>query len=164
MTRAEDDYGTITKQIHIDAAPPVVYDVISSPDHIARWWTDEADFESVPGGSGTLAWRAGADTAREEDYVVRLSVVEAVPAERFVFRWIYPDGEAPTAANSMLVTFTLRPDGGGTLLTLTEEGMREQGWDAVALEEYYISHDDGWTRHLANLSVYVTNLARNSRP
>jgi uncharacterized protein YndB with AHSA1/START domain len=150
------EYGAIEKQIRIDASPAVVYEVVSSPEHIAQWWTDEADFEPTPGASGALIWRERAVT---RPFAVQLTVVEAVPGERFSFRWVYPEGETPTPQNSMLVTFQLRPDGKGTLLTLTEEGMREQGWEAAKLDEYYRSHDDGWTRHLADLATYVAGLA-----
>ena len=85
-------------------------------------------------------------------------VLRAVPHERFAFRWIHPEGVTATAQNSMLVTFVLVPDGDGTLLTVTEEGMREQGWEAAVLEDYYASHDDGWTRHLANLALYAATV------
>jgi uncharacterized protein YndB with AHSA1/START domain len=88
-----------------------------------------------------------------------------VPGERFSFRWIYPEGEEPVETNSMLVTFDLVPDGAGTLLTVTEDGMREQGWEAAVLEEYYASHDDGWSRHLADLVEYAAELvAQEARP
>lgn len=150
------EYGSIEKQIHIAAPPDVVYDVVSSPEHIAQWWTDDADFDPTPGGSGTLGWRGRATT---RPFEVQLTVVEAVPGTRFSFRWVYPEGETPTPRNSMLVTFQLVPDGEGTLLKVTEEGMREQGWDAAVLEEYYKSHDDGWGRHLADLAAYVASLA-----
>jgi hypothetical protein len=104
------EYGTLVKQIHVDASPTVVYEVISSPEHIAQWWgTDEADLEPTPGRSGVLT--------------------------------------------------QLTPDGNGTLLKITEKGMREQGWEAAVLEECYNSHDHGWTRHLANLATYAAKLA-----
>jgi uncharacterized protein YndB with AHSA1/START domain len=158
MSVAESEHGSITKQIRIAASPGVVYEVISSPEHIAQWWTDAADFEPTPGSSGVLVWSERATTKRDHDYVVRLTVIEAVPGERFSFRWVSPEGEAPTETNSMLVTFALAPDGDGTLLTVTEQGMREQGWEAAVLEEYYTSHEDGWTRHLADLATYVSQL------
>lgn len=158
MSVAESEHGSITKQIRIAASPGVVYEVISSPEHIAQWWTDAADFEPTPGSTGVLVWSERATRKRDHDYVVALRVVEALPGERFSFRWVSPEGEAPTETNSMLVTFALTPDGDGTLLTVTEEGMREQGWEAAVLEEYYASHDDGWTRHLADLATYVSQL------
>jgi len=150
------EYGTLVKRVHIDASPTVVYEVVSTPEHIAQWWTDEADFEPAPGRSGVLVYRKRATTRPLE---VRLTVVEAVPGERFSFRWVYPDGETPTPRNSVLVTFQLTPDGDGTLLTVTEEGMRELGWEAAVLEEYYDSHDHGWDRHLADLADYAAKVA-----
>jgi uncharacterized protein YndB with AHSA1/START domain len=155
------EYGSIEKQIHVDASPAVVYEAVSSPQHIAQWWADEADFPPGPGGSGVLVFREKAHT-RPLD--VRITIVEAVPGERFSFRWVYPDGQPPTPQNSMLVTFRMTADGEGTLLTVTEEGMREQGWDAAVLEEYYHSHDEGWTRHLADLATYVTGLSGTVTP
>jgi uncharacterized protein YndB with AHSA1/START domain len=156
VSLSESEYGSITKQIHIAASPEVVYEVVSSPEHITQWWTDDADFVSAPGGTGVLTWNQRAVT---KPFQVEITVVEAVPGERFSFRWVYPEGETPTAANSMLVTFALTPDGDGTLLTVTEDGMREQGWEAAVLEEYYTSHEDGWTRHLGDLATYAAKLA-----
>ena len=149
-------YGTLEKQIRVDASPAVVYEVVSDPKHIARWWTDEAEFDSTPGGAGVLVWR---ERATNRPFEARLTVVEAVPGQRIAFRWLYPEGDTPTPNNSLLVTFHLSPDGDGTLLKVTEEGMREQGWEAAVLEEYYNSHTGGWTRHLANVAAYVATLA-----
>ncbi|HEY6888337.1 MAG TPA: SRPBCC domain-containing protein [Solirubrobacter sp.] len=151
------EYGTIAKQIYIDASPEVVYDVITSPEHIARWWGVEADLDPAPGATGALTWNRKADTPPTG---VNVTVVDAAPSERFSFRWVHPDGEAATASNSMLVTFVLTPQGAGTLLSLTEEGMREQGWEAAVLEAYYQGHDEGWTEHLADLATYAPTLVR----
>jgi uncharacterized protein YndB with AHSA1/START domain len=156
MSLSESEYGSITKQIHIAASPEAVYEVVSRPEHIAQWWTDDAEFVSAPGGTGVLTWNQRAVT---KPFQVEITVVEAVPGELFSFRWVYPEGEAATPENSMLVTFRLTPDGEGTLLNLTEDGMREQGWEAAVLEEYYTSHDEGWTRHLADLATYAAKLA-----
>lgn len=151
------EYGTLERQIHVAAPPAVVYEVVSRPEHIAQWWgTDETQMPAAPGAEGVLVWADKESTRRNE---VRLTVVEAVPGERFCFRWNYSEGESPSRQNSMLVTFQLSPDGGGTLLRVTEEGMREQGWEAAKLEEYYTSHEDGWNTCLANLAAYVDTFA-----
>ena len=143
------EIGTIKKQIRIAASTAVVYEVITSPEHIVRWWAEEADVSPTPGCTGVLSFH---------DKEVRLTVVEAVPGQRFAFRWNYPEGADPTPQNSMLVTFVLTPDSDGTLLSVTEEGMREQGWEAAVLEEYYNGHDRGWTACLADLADYVATL------
>jgi len=149
---SQRELGSITRRIHIDALPHVVYEVVSKPEHIAAWWTDDADFVAAPGGTGVLTWRQKAAT---EPFQVEITVVETRPGELFSFRWLYPDGEPATASNSMLVTLTMTPEGTGTLLALVEEGMREKGWEAAVLEEYYRSHDNGWRRHLADLAAYA---------
>ena len=34
------EYGSIEREIHVDASPEVVFEVVSRPEHIAQWWTD----------------------------------------------------------------------------------------------------------------------------
>jgi len=139
------EYGAIERELHIAAAPEIVYDVISSPEHLAEWWGVDAKFED-----GTMSWH------REHgSTTVRCQVVEAEPPKRFVFRWLHPDGEAATPENSFLVAFELSPADGGTLLRLTEGGFREIGWEAAKLEEHYRSHSIGWDEHLADLVKYA---------
>jgi hypothetical protein len=69
-----------------------------------------------------------------------------------------PVGATLTPENSLLVTFDLTPQGSGTLLRVTEAGIRELGWEAAVLEEYYNDHSDGWAGLLANLDAYVGKL------
>jgi len=45
------EHGSIQRELHIEAAPEVVYQVISTPEHLRRWWPDEADIEPVPGAT-----------------------------------------------------------------------------------------------------------------
>jgi hypothetical protein len=61
-------------------------------------------------------------------------------------------------ANSLLVTFELVPAGAGTLLRFTEEGFREQGWEAAVLEEQYREHAAAWDFFLPRLLTYVARL------
>src|SRR4051794_23757287 len=55
------EYGTITKHIHIDASPEVVYEVITSPEHIAQWWGVEVDVDPAPGATGVFTWNRKAN-------------------------------------------------------------------------------------------------------
>ena len=36
------EYGSIEREIRIDAAPEIVFDVVSDPAHVQQWWPDEA--------------------------------------------------------------------------------------------------------------------------
>lgn len=149
------EYGSIEREIRIDATPEVVYEVVSRPEHLKEWWPDEAELEPVPGATGIISF---GDRGTPEAHVVPVTVVEADPPRLFSFRWVYDRGEAATPDNSLLVTFELVPSGGGTLLRLTEAGFREKGWEAAALEEQYRDHVTGWDHFLPRLVTYVARL------
>jgi len=146
------EFGSIEREIHVEATPEVVYEVISTPEHMREWWPDEVELRPAPGASG-LIWFG--DRSTPEVKVVPLTVVEADPPRRFSFRWVYDQGEAATPDNSLLVTFELVPSGAGTLLRLTEAGFREKGWEAAVLEEQYREHVNGWDYFLPRLVTYV---------
>lgn len=149
------EYSSIEREIHIEAAPEVVYEVISTPEHLREWWPDGAEFVPVPGSPGVI-WFG--DRSGPEAKIVSLTVVEADPSRRFSFRWVYGDGETAMSANSLLVTFDLVPSGGGTLLRFTETGFRERGWQSGVLEEHYRDHARGWDHFLPRLVSYVARL------
>ena len=149
------ELGTISREIYVDAAPEIVFEVVSSPDHVKQWWPDEARYDPTPGSEGEIVFGQKEGDAS----VVSLTVVEAQPPRRFSFRWAYPAGQEPRAGNSFLVTFELTPKGDGTHLTMTETGFREMGWESVVLEEQYQDHVHGWDFFLPRLVTYVQGLA-----
>ena len=149
------EYGSIAREIHIEATPEVVYEVISTPEHLRQWWPDEAEFEPVRGAAGIISF---GDTSTPAAHVARITVAEADPPRRFSFRWVYDEGEAATSTNSLLVTFELVPSGAGTLLRFTESGFREKGWEEAVLEEQYREHVTGWDYFLPRLVTYVARL------
>jgi uncharacterized protein YndB with AHSA1/START domain len=147
------EYGSIERDIEVDASPEVVFEVISRPEHMREWWPDDARFEPVAGAPGELVWR---DAATGETRTVAFAVVEADPPRRFSFRWCFagPDRSGP----SLLVAFDLVPAGAGTRIRLTETGFREQGWEVAVLEEQYRDHATGWDHYLPRLGRYVARL------
>jgi uncharacterized protein YndB with AHSA1/START domain len=149
------EYGSIEREIHISAAPEVVYEVISRPEHLREWWPDEAVVDPVPGATGTISFGERCST---ETKVVALTVLEADPPRRFSFRWVYDEGQTATSSNSLLVTFDLVPSAAGTLLRFSEEGFREKGWEVAVLEEQYRDHVAGWDYFLPRLVAYVAAL------
>ena len=38
------EYGVIEREIHIDASPEVVFEVVSSPEHVKQWWPDDGGY------------------------------------------------------------------------------------------------------------------------
>ena len=146
------EYGTIDREIHIDASPATVFDVITSPEHLKEWWPDEAVIDPTPGATGEFVF---GDRASADAQIPQVAVVDAVPPRLFSFRWTHAEGEEAREGNSLLVTFELTPDGGGTRLRMTETGFREMGWEVTTLEEQYRDHADGWDYFLPRLVTYA---------
>jgi uncharacterized protein YndB with AHSA1/START domain len=152
------EFGTIEREIYVEASPEIVFEVVSSPGHLKEWWPDDARYEPVPGSTGEIVFGdPGADGA-----VVPFTVVDARPPRTFSFRWTHPADRAAVAGNSLLVTFDLTPSGGGTLLKMTETGFREMGWAVAVLEQQYREHVTGWDFYLPRLVRYAAKLAMRS--
>jgi uncharacterized protein YndB with AHSA1/START domain len=149
------DYGTLEREIRIDASPEVVFDVVSSPEHLREWWPEEVGLPAVPGTSGRIGF---GDFAKGEGEWVQFTVVDAVPPRLFSFRWTHEEGQAAAPGNSNLVVFELEPDGDGTLLRMTETGFRERGWDEAKVAERYRDHATSWDHYLPRLSVYAAKV------
>ena len=151
------EYGSIEREIYVNASPEVVFEVVSRPEHLREWWPDDAALDDpTAGGSGELTFARHGEG--ESALVVPITVVESVPPRLFAFRWAYDPGVAPAASNSFLVTLELVPSGAGTTLRLTETGFREQGWEAAVLEAAYLDHAHGWDYFLPRLPAYVSRL------
>lgn len=147
------EYGAIERDIHVDASPEVVFEVISRPEHIRKWWPDDARFESVAGSAGELVWH---NPETGETMTVPLAVVEVDPPKRFSFRWCFSHEDRN--GQSLLVTFDLIPAGGGTRVRMTETGFREMGWEIAVLEEQYRDHATAWDHYIPTLGDYVARL------
>jgi len=155
MERGSLESGTIEREIHVEASPDIVFEVISSPEHLQEWWPDEATLDPVPGATGELVFGNDDDPRA---HIAEITVVDAEPPRLFSFRWDYPDGEAASDSNSLLVTFELAPSGSGTVVRMTETGFREKEWDVAVLEERYNDHVSGWGFFIPRLGEYVTRL------
>ncbi len=150
----EAQFTGIEREVHVDAPPEIVFDVVSSPHHLKQWWPDDAQYDPVPGSAGQLVFGdpdAGGG-------ITGFTVVDARPPHLFSFRWTHPVAEQAAAGNSLLVTFELTPAGTGTLLRMTETGFRDMGWDVATLEQQYQEHVKGWDHFLPRLAPYVASL------
>lgn len=148
------ELGSIEREVFVEATPEIVFEVVSSPDHLKQWWPDDARYEPMPGSTGEIVFGNPCDGGG----VVSFTVVAVDPPRSFSFRWTHPAGELPVPGNSLLVTFELVPAGTGTLLRMTETGFREMGWEAAVLEQQYREHEHGWDFFLPRLAPYVATL------
>ena len=145
------EFASIEREIYVDAAPEIVFDVVSSPEHVKEWWPDEARYDPTPGSIGDIAFG---------EKTVAFTVVDVRPPTLFSFRWTHPADEAAREGNSLLVTFTLTPSGAGTLLTMVETGFSELGWESAVLEAEYQDHVSGWAYFLPRIAPHVATLVR----
>jgi len=146
------EYGTIERELEINASPATVFEVITSPRHLEQWWPDEASLVATPGAVGELVF---GDRTSGEAQIPQITVIEAEPPRLFSFRWVYPEDERAAVGNSLLVTFELAPTAAGTRLRMTETGFREHGWEVAVLEEHYREHVAGWDHFLPRLAAYA---------
>jgi uncharacterized protein YndB with AHSA1/START domain len=147
------EFGSIRREIFVEASPEIVFDVVSRPEHVQQWWPDEAHFEPTPGSVGDIVFGD-----RDTGHVAMFTVVDARPPRTFAFRWTHPADESAAEGNSLLVTFDLTPSGTGTLVRMTETGFREMGWEAAVLEEQYRDHESGWDHFIPRLARYAATL------
>jgi uncharacterized protein YndB with AHSA1/START domain len=149
------EYASIEREVHIQASPEAVFDVISSAEHLKNWWPDDAQFDTEPGSTGELVF---GDRSDPDAHITAITVVEVDAPRKFVFRWINPVGEVAGVSNSLLVTFEVAPADGGSTLRMTETGFREQGWEVAVLEEQYNDHIHGWGVFIPRIAPYVESL------
>src|ERR1700728_3088721 len=93
---------TIEREVLIEAPVEVVWRMITEPDQITQWFADRVELVAEPGAHGYMGFGDQGGPV----------VVETVdPPKHFSFRWNHTPGEEPVAGNSMLVEFTLTPEG-----------------------------------------------------
>jgi uncharacterized protein YndB with AHSA1/START domain len=142
----------IERDVLIEAPIDVVWDVISRPEQIVHWFSDEAQLDLRPGGEGVLTFEMK-DADQPAVHHLRFEAVE--PPRRLAYRWVYPSDEEPRPGNSMLVEFTLAEEGGKTRLTVVESGLDLMPWPDEEKQGYADSHGKGWAQHLERLSAYA---------
>jgi uncharacterized protein YndB with AHSA1/START domain len=134
----------IERDVLIEAPVDVVWRTITEPDQISLWFADRVELVAEPGVHGYLGFGDQGGPV----------VVEAVePPTRFSFRWNHPRGEEPVAGNSMLVEFTLVPEGAErTRLRVVESGHELRAWPETEQRRYAEEHQEGWSEFLDRLA------------
>lgn len=138
---------SLTIRRRLNASPEKVFRAWTDPQQIMRWWgpsgveTIRAEVDLRVGGR----FRKIARTPEGEEHEASGVYREVVPNEKLVFTWTWRS----TPERESLVTVALKPDGGGTVLTLTHE----QFTDEAARD----AHQNGWTGALDKLEQYVAS-------
>jgi uncharacterized protein YndB with AHSA1/START domain len=135
----------IEREIQIEAPVEVVWRTITEPDQMSQWFADRVELVVEPGAHGFMQFG-------DQGGPVVVETVE--PPTRFSFRWNHPGGEEPVPGNSMLVEFTLTPEGGErTLLRVVESGHELLAWPDREKQRYADEHQEGWGEFLDRLAT-----------
>jgi uncharacterized protein YndB with AHSA1/START domain len=144
----------IEQEILIAASVERVWTVLTDADHIGNWFGTgvPAKVDLRPGG-GFLV-----DHGRHGSLVGRIEEVE--PPRRLTYRLSQsPSGEEPAGGNATLVEFTLRPDAGGTRLSVVESGFAALEMPADYVATRARQNGANWPGKLQQLRVYCQQLA-----
>jgi uncharacterized protein YndB with AHSA1/START domain len=137
----------IEREIVIEAPVEVVWRTITEPDQMSQWFADRVELVVEPGAHGFMQFG-------DQGGPVVVEIVD--PATRFSFRWNHPSGEEPVAGNSMLVEFTLTPEGDKrTRLRVVESGHQLLAWPEAEKERYAGEHQGGWAEYLDRLAALL---------
>ena len=130
----------IGREVLIEAPVEVVWRTITEPAQMSQWFAGRVELVVEPGAHGYMQFGDQGGPV----------VVETVdPPTRFSFRWNYPSGEEPVAGNSMLVEFTLTPEGDErTRLRVVESGHELHAWPDAEKQRYADEHQEGWAEYL----------------
>lgn len=149
----------IERETLIQAPVEIVWGVVTEPEQISRWFADAAELDLRPGGEGTFTWESRATVATDEPAVSRLRVEKVDRPHVFSFRWGYPGDAEPRETNSVLVEFTLTPEGQNTRLRVVESGLAQVDWSEARRAGYLDDHAHGWEVHLGRLAEYAGGLS-----
>jgi uncharacterized protein YndB with AHSA1/START domain len=145
MATATATKPSLTIKRRFKAPPAKVYAAWTDPEKVKGWMgpgeVKAKSAESDLRVGGRYRWVMVAPSGQELD--VRGVYREIVPNEKLVFTWSWlsaPERES-------LVTVLLKPDGDGTLLTLTHE----QFFDEDARDQ----HNNGWNGALDKMEKFV---------
>ena len=136
---------SLTVKRRFNAPPDKVFAAWTDPKKIARWFgppgstVNEATFETRAGGQFMIFCKA----PNGEEFHVSGVVQEAIADRRLVYSWAWRS----TPERVSLVTVDLKPDGDGTLLSLTHD----QFFDDAARDR----HKQGWDYGLDKLEAYL---------
>ena len=138
------DGVVIEREVLIEAPADVVWRTITRPEQMTLWFADRVDLIIEPGAYGHLQFG---------DHLAPVLVEAVDPPTRFSFRWNQPHAEELVAGNSMLVEFTLTPEGEGrTRLRVTESGHEVRDWSDAEKQRYADEHHRGWVKFLDRLA------------
>ena len=105
---------TVVRKRVVDAAPGRVWDLVSNPEHLPRWWPGVARVEDVQPGAWTKVFTSPRGRSLRADF----SQVETEPGRRLVWEQELTASPFEKFMRSSITTLELEPSGGGTQVSI----------------------------------------------
>jgi uncharacterized protein YndB with AHSA1/START domain len=100
---------TVKRKRVIDAAPSAVWDLVSDPYHLPRWWPQVQRVEEVTDDAWTNVLRSPKGKTVRADF----TLVEAEPERHMVWRQEVEESPFEAILHEALTTVSLEPEGDG---------------------------------------------------
>jgi uncharacterized protein YndB with AHSA1/START domain len=131
---------TLQLPIFIHAPGTRVFQAISEPQLLTKWFMDRAALSAWKGGEYSFTWEGGPTHSGR--------VLEFERGKRLTLTWQWPGKEHLGVTKLRLM---IRAQHGGTLLTFTHSGFRK----SRAWNELYEGAIRGWTYFMFNLKAFI---------
>lgn len=115
----EGDFATLAFERHLDHPIEVVWDAITNPEHLARWYMTKARLEARAGGS--IDYVSGIS-----QFHVMGKILTWDPPRVYEHEWNVEPREYLPHGERSVVRWELTPDGDGTILRITHRHLTQQ--------------------------------------
>jgi len=132
----------IIYKLTINAAPAKVFDALTDPKHIARWWTPDCTADQKEGGRARFEFK-NSDGKLDGYSVMRIE--KLVPNERVEWKCLEQDYQGIQDWVGTSIRFSLSPNQQGTDLAFVHSGF-------ASTEGSYHRCTDGWG-HVLTISL-----------
>jgi uncharacterized protein YndB with AHSA1/START domain len=136
---------SLTIKRRFNASPEKVFAAWTDPEKVKRWMgpgeVKALSVESDLRAGGRYRWLMQAPNGEQHD--VSGVYREVIPNEKLVFTWAWKS----TPERESLVTVLIKPEGQGSLMTLTHE----QFFDDEARDR----HNQGWEGAMVKMEKYL---------
>ena len=143
---------TVTRTVHVEASRASVWEALSDPEVMVKWFGDVVRFTALePGATGSIEW---------DDYgSFPIEITEVVPGDSFGFRWSGIPAEK-LDEYSTHVRFSLADAGTGTDVTVIESGFETLPGGTLYRRDRLEQNREGWDVELDELVILLEGVAQ----
>ena len=114
----------VTRRRRVDASPAAVWELVSDPYNLPRWWPRTQRVEGVEGEGAEARWTQVLGTAEGRGVRADFRCTEAVEGERLVWEQELADTPFERHMRGYGVAVSLAAAGSGTAISLAAEAAR----------------------------------------